>query len=298
MCVIGGDWNRLATNTTWIQMLEDRGLHLCKNPLSFTRIKPDGVPGATLDRVAASCHAVVTHLQISGLTDHLIMHVRLGHSVGARPFPKHVLQDPEFLDRIKGMAELYAYRSSAAANDPARQCELWEAFKKSIVIAAHKYAKQLRRRASGARKALQQQFNDLNTQPQDRVTTVSQMRQLEECEVEQELHRRSVHRLSTWERPCHDFYSHGQERAESFSLPSLSREEMLARAKDFYAELFREDQPAAAASCGDAGAPPWSAAGAPTASSAGEGGLAGGWDTGPSPAATCVVGSLGESGAS
>ena len=168
---------------------------------------------------------------------------RSGTVHSARPFPKHVQQDPGFVERLQVLADMFAGYSAAAANDPGRLCELWEALKKSIVKEAHRYAKQLRKRAYGARQALQKQFHDKNTQPQSRARTVSQIRQLEVQEVEQELHRRSVHRLSTWERPCHDFDTHGKERPESFTLPAVPREKLLAQATEFYAKLFQEDQP-------------------------------------------------------
>ena len=102
-CIIGGDWNRLATKTQWLQMLEERGLHVCKNPLPFTRVQPDGRPGATLDRVAASCHTVVTHLQASGLTDHLIMHVKIGHSAQRPPIPEARSAGPRFCGAAPGV---------------------------------------------------------------------------------------------------------------------------------------------------------------------------------------------------
>ena len=75
------------------------------------------------------------------------------------------------------------------------------------------------------------------------ISSVSQIRQLEMQEVEQEHHRRSVHRLSAWERPCHDFDTHGKERSESFTLPAVPREKLLAQATEFDAKLFQEDQP-------------------------------------------------------
>ena len=243
-CVIGGDWNRLATCSAWLQRLEGKGLHVCRNPLPFTRIQPDGRPGATLDRVAASCYVAVPHLQVSGHTDHLLLHVIIGHEGGVRPFPKFVLGDPLFIERMTEMADQYALRA-AATNDPVRQCELWEALKRAIVIDAHRYAKKIRRRAGCASQSLQRQFLDPESTPQQRVLYAAQIRQLEDNEVEEVLHRRSVHRLSTWERPCHDFYSLGQERSESFTLPSIPREQMLAQATEFYTRLFQEERPAA-----------------------------------------------------
>ena len=169
-CIIGGDWNRLATKTQWLQMLEERGLHVCSNPLPFTRVQPDGRPGATLDRVAASCHTVVTHLQVSGLADHLIMHVKIGHSDSARPFPKHVQQDPGFVERLQVLADMFAGYSAAAANDPGRLCELWEALKKSIVKEAHRCAKQTRKRAKHAPKAVPRQEHSTAASLKKRVT--------------------------------------------------------------------------------------------------------------------------------
>ena len=60
-----------------------------------------------------------------------------------------------------------------------------------------------------------------------------------------DLHEQSLHRLSTWERPCHNFYKHGKEHTPRFQLPNVAPDEMLGQhSVELFGDLqFEDDAP-------------------------------------------------------
>ena len=102
-----------------------------------------------------------------------------------------------------------------------------------------------RRREKKARKAHQQQQQTIF---RSSCTDEQRLEAKRICDVferlngfEQDCHERSLHRLSTWERPCHDFYKLGMEQSSSFPLPNTAPDDMPKQATDFDKELFTEE---------------------------------------------------------
>ena len=130
-CVIGGDWNNLALSPQWMHALESKGLQILPNPLPFARF--DGArPGASLDQVASSCPACVTHIQANCFSDHLTLFVRSAWPSSRRApvpsSPHHLVKDQVFIEKAKLIADKAAMEIHRADSFK-EKCRQWDLMK-------------------------------------------------------------------------------------------------------------------------------------------------------------------------
>ena len=143
-----------ARDPRWIGALDQRGLHLCPCPSTFTRICPSTGKVSMLDRVATNSNVCIKHVETVSFSDHLALIIRAGPVPTDSPrFPRQVLANRELVDRLKEQAESFGFMITNAET-PSRKCELWDVFKNVILEDAVCFAKKERKKA---RKAHQQQ---------------------------------------------------------------------------------------------------------------------------------------------
>ena len=239
-CIIGGDWNSFATDPRWLEALGSRGLLLCPCPSPFTRMSYTGQT-SLLDRVASNTDVRIEHVETKAFTDHVALMVRVGPAPTDVPrFPRHLLGNKDYCKRLDEIAQYFAHMI-LEADSAQRKCELWDLFKSFVLQDAIRFVKKERRKANATYTKQQRTIFNPSSSNQGRLEAKRVCDIIETNAFEQDAHERSVHRMKSWEQPCHDFYKLGMERSPSFQLPNVAPEAMLSQATDFYRNLFAEE---------------------------------------------------------